>query len=277
MKTHHMPTRSLRVAIAALAFSAVAQAATIGYWRFEDSPGFLSDSSANANTLTNNSSVSQVASPFDNPVPQNGFANLDAASFSGSNYFSTAYQSSFNVGSAFTIEAYIRADDVSGTRVIAGQYDSEGATSGQRSWFFGVNSGQLRLSLSSGSENIATNSAFASALTTGTHYYVAAAYDEGAVTFYLQDLSGNSLLSNTQTNSLTSVNNVTSDFTIGAVINASSTGGTTQAFFGGTIDEVRFSNTTLSQSELLVIPEPSSIMLVVTAALAGLIVFRRRR
>lgn len=91
MPNYHIPRAVL--AGLALALAVPGHAATVAYWRFEDTPGFLNDSSGNNHTLTNNSSITQVATGFSNPVPKTGASNANAASFSGSNYLTTTNES----------------------------------------------------------------------------------------------------------------------------------------------------------------------------------------
>ncbi|MEX2382377.1 MAG: LamG-like jellyroll fold domain-containing protein [Opitutales bacterium] len=254
------------------------QAATIAYWRFEDSPGFLNDS-AGSNSLTNNGSVSQVTSPFSDPVPQTGAANAEAASFSGSNYLTGADNTAFT-SNQFTLEAYFTTGSVGGTstRVIAGHFGSGGSFTNEKSYAIAVNNSKLRLLL--GIDSGANTSNFeAFTLSDNANYYAAAAVDvtdtgSSAVTLYLQDLSTSTLqvFNSNRTGSggeVMSIYNAAAPFSIGAT-------STPSAEFTGTIDEVRFSNTKLAQSELLAIPEPGSLALMGVALLAGLAFLRRK-
>lgn len=240
-------------------------AATIAYWRFEDDPGFLVDSSGNGHTLTGSNGgqafpPSQVATTFPNPVPQNGLTNLEAARFTAAavnngNRLTTA-NTDF-LSTKFTIEMFINPTSIfANNSMLAGVLNASG---NQRAWgFFLTPAGQLQLALSStGLTGESITSTFSSAISAGNNYYVAVAVDladtsANGITFYLQDLSGEgSLLTNSQTHTVTSLFASTASFSLGSQ-------GSTGSTYNGTMDEVRYSNVVLSQGDLLAVPEPSS-------------------
>lgn len=259
------------------------EAATIGYWRFEgadNTSGFLADSSGNGLTLTESNTVTPVVSTFDNPIPQTGASNLQAASFNAaqSDRFSVSDNSAFAV-SDFTIEAYVNLSSATNgqTRTIASQ---EGGSSSNFSWAFSVtapDSGlgvrNLVLQISSNGTTLQPlDSNFQLAL--NTNYYVAVSVDisdtsTNGVTFYIKNLSTpSSLQSVGVAHTGTSLFNSTAAF----AISGNGRSGATN-FWDGTIDEVRFSNTALSSSELLVVPEPAVLPLL---AIAGMVLALRR-
>ncbi|MDF3131210.1 PEP-CTERM sorting domain-containing protein [Kiritimatiellaeota bacterium B1221] len=258
-------------------------AATILHYQFEDSPGFLNDSSGNNHSLSNSGSMSQVASPFTNPVPQTGDSNLEAAQNSGSAYLSTSDSASFT-SNTFTLEAFFHANNYGGssTLVIAGQFGSGGAYVDERSFAISTTSNKFRLLLSSTGSETAIYDDFT--LTNGHYYYAAASVDildsgDSAITFYLKDLTADTAL---QVVNKSKADKFTGNDTLsGPLFNsdapfsiaATGQGG---ANFVGTVDEVRLSNTRLSESELLVIPEPSSLLLL-SAAFGALLMFKRHR
>ncbi len=281
-----------------LAMSATANAASIGYYRFENG-SFLTDSSGNDNTLTVETSpinrtpveyalpVSGDGSDFFNPVPQNGLANGQAASFDGAgdngDRFRTNSNSAF-LSSTFTLELMFNANNLTNNQLLVGVFD---ASQDDRAWgLFLHTSGQLQLALSSDGANSSslfsnTGTASTGGTPTGltiaadTDYYAAVSVDlSGDVNFYLKNLTTNgSLLTSTFTSPLGSLHTDYSVFSIGAQGSNSGSG----SRFGGIIDEVRYSNTVLPQSELLVIPEPSTIVLFGLTGMAMLFIGRRSR
>lgn len=263
-----------------------AQAATIGYWRFENSSALGTDSSGNGLTLTNNSATS-VSTPFPNPIPQTGASNLLAADLERDNaqYLSVADSSLFAFQD-FTIESYIRLESTSSAnpQIIASQLNSN--TGVNAAWQFGISAssgssfGSTELFFQA-SSNGSTLTGFDSdwTISTGVKYYLAASVDFTAsdtkVTFYLQDLTnGGALQSKTVTSTaLTSLFNSTTNFAIGASYNS----GNAARFFDGAIDEVRLSNTALTQSALLTsVPEPSTYALLASLGVFAVVFLRRR-
>lgn len=258
-------------------------AAVIGYWRFENG-GFLTDSGTNGLTLSTTANAptqaaipgSGATSDFFNPIPQTGASNGSTATMvaNSSNAFTRADSAAFNVstGGAFTIEAMANASALGSTRTIASQW-----ANGQRSWNFSVMaSGALQLQISSDG-NSGTITSFVSGFTvvTGVDYYLAASFDISDTTtgvkFYFQDLTnGGALQTLSYAQSVTGIHNSTSAFSIGA------TNAGTSGFWGGNLDEVRFSNTALAQADLLAVPEPGAVALLGVTGL-GWMIFRRRK
>ncbi len=168
--------------VSALAFVALicaaqpaAQAATVGWWRFEGTgAAFTADSGPNALALSN-AGVVPVAQPgFDNPLPQTGQSNETAAALDGADRF-TAPPGAAAAAPRFTVETYVRLDALpSATQFLAGIFRSDNSN---RRWaLVVVSGGGLSLYLSSdGVANETVSSGLT--LTTNRSYYVAAALD----------------------------------------------------------------------------------------------------
>mgnify|MGYP001594005931 CR=1 FL=1 len=73
-----------------------------GYWKFDESSGNASDSTANANTLTNNGTATYVAAKINNGIDLNGTTQ----------YFSIAdaSQTGLDLTGAFTLAVWINTD-----------------------------------------------------------------------------------------------------------------------------------------------------------------------
>ena len=278
MKKYPAPIASAFVAaLTVIGLNLPVHAAIIAHWRFEASPGFLNDS-AGSNTLTNNGSVTQVASPFSDPVPQTGAANAHAASFNGTNYLTAADNAAFT-SQTFSLEAFFTTGDVSKTRVIAGHFGSGAPYANQRSYAIGMMDSKLMLFVGTSTGN-GTRNFELGVLNNNVNYYAAATVDfggSGDITLYLQDL--------TNSGPLQTANFLKTDG-VGGVLGANlfnssapfSIGSNAQggSLFDGIIDEVRFSNTKLGASELRIsIPEPSTLVLL-GPALGSAVLFGRR-
>jgi len=265
-----------------LGAASVSQAATLGYWRFESSPGFLSDSSGNDHTLTAVGSPTQgsiTGTDFPTTIPQTGAANASLAQTSNGNVFSLA--DPFNV-TDFTIEAFFAKNvQTTETQYFVSHWEASG---GQRNYAFGisgsngVNGGpanELFLLLSDdGASTSIINSGLTASLSTDS--YSGVSFDQSnqssGVTFYLQDLTGGSLQSSSAAHAITDLNEPTSTFRI-----ASFSGNSSTSVLQGEIDEVRISDTVLSSSQLLAVPEPSVAALALGGIGSLFLIGRRRR
>lgn len=288
MKTHRSPRLAIllpAIALLTLLASSLADAATLAYWRFEgDSSSFLNDSSGGNHTLsqTGTSNVGQTTladagSHFSNPIPQTGAANYALANYGTlqSRELGVAdtgnWMGAIAASGQFTLEAYVSPRlNLSDNVYILSQYSTAG---NQRSFAFGITAGtgELRMLLSDNGTSFTTFVTDGLALATDTDYYVAVSFDfSSGLTFYLQDLTNEgSLLSQSFSTTLTGVFDSTADVSVGGfqaiTINR----------WKGLIDEVRISDLAMGSSQLLIVPEPSSIFLLMSG-LAGIGLLRRR-
>jgi hypothetical protein len=270
---------SLLLILGSVLSPSILEAATIGYWRFENSPGFLSDSSGNGNTLTVNGTVAQAALPsgirgasFPNPIPSSNLTNNFAADFAGtSDYLSDSALASTPTAN-FTVESLVHWENSANNNesfsdIIVSTRDASSnigfflqiRTDG----FNGTNpNGELFLSFNDGTANRFVNSGF-SPLSNTDYYFAAAANMSGGIaTFYVKDLTNNGALQtiNVPHSGLGGLNSAN-------ILEIGSSAISVDGFdFDGLIDEVRISNTYLTANQLLiapppVAPEPSSLSL----------------
>lgn len=270
------------------------QAATIGYWRFEDDPGFLQDSSGNGRhitggPLTEGTHQSPIpgsgdGSSFPTTIPSTFQPNAFLANAAASRYGTVADDNAFTPG-AFTIEAILNRDTSSSFRMFMAHWGSGTA----RAWGVGMpNSGNLdRLTLFLGN---ATGTAFttfqapssAFDLALDKDYYVAVSWDgsqtgvgNNGINFYLKNLTDDTALITASLDHLISVlHNSNQPITIAANTSIG------QNPWVGLVDEVRFSDSVLTIDELLItegfVPEPSTLTLL-GAGLLGMNGRRRKR
>jgi hypothetical protein len=250
-----MKTCALATAMLLILQAGSSAADTIHYWQFEDSPGLLEDSVGLA-TLSAFGSGLQVTLPesgrgssFDVVVE----GTTSAVDVGSTRYLTTGH---FTL-TDFTVEVLAHADTLTGSfgNTLAGAADAQQNTA--IGWILQVRytgiQRELALILCNGSSCELNFSGIPVA--TGKDYFLAAAVDldGGETTFYVQTLTdGGPLQSEPVSYSTTSLN-APANFAIGATGNGN-------LFFDGLIDEVRISNTTLSEQQLL-IPEPSVIHL----------------
>lgn len=266
----------------ALAMGATAQAATIGYWRFEGD-NFLADSSGNGNTLTATSpapdqAVNGAVASFGTTIPQTGATNANVVSMNlstqNSNFSRAESADNFNVSSTgLTFETYFRKTaNTSGTQYFASQ---NSATSSGRSWGIGVlgtsvsaDNNKVFFVLSpTGAANTVFNTSFV--ISNDTDYYLAWTYvpSTGTAKVYLKQVGDELGSPQTISTGLTALNNSSVSLRIGAVGDSS---GNPTGRFRGYLDEVRLSSGILPTSEFLAVPEPASAMLIGSAfALLG--------
>lgn len=246
------------------------QAGTVGYWRFE-SGSVTSDSSGNALTLTPVSTgpvsyalpASGAGMYFPESLPQTGSINNYAvqgpgtnASFVG-NYYTAVDNAAMAPATGITVEAYV---NLAATDANAKLIATQGGNNTNGAWAFLITGeGSSR-----GSRNLLfqwTNTAgtWGTGLETidsdlvlevGHDYYVACAVNfsdttTNGVVFYLQDLTAGTAM---QVVTRTHANAGMYDSVVACSIGASVGGG---MGWLGTIDEVRWSNLQLKQSQLL--------------------------
>lgn len=286
-------TKCITAAIACAACVATVHASTVAYWRFEGSatinpsdPGnFLYDSSGNGNNLqqTGSSTVTQIASPFLNPVPQTQAANDFAAQIAGPFNDGISSNTQPTISDQVTIEAFFSPDALFGrTSYLFGYGASTGVD--DRSIALGIadNNGTgsaaantLFLLVSDDGDNNVLVASGLPEIEIGKLYYVAATYDAtiaGGInnaSFRFDNLTDGGTFSSTGSSGLVGLHQPTSpssSLNIGALWNGAND-------LDGLIDEVRFTSGLLSSSELLIFPEPGTAALAIVGA--SMVMYRR--
>lgn len=235
------------------------RAEVVGWWRFEDEPGFTADSSGNGFDLSSEGDAPfQVPAEkgFHNPLPQTEDANLKAAHFNGAGNFYITNKKAFNFAQHLTVEAYFHVDSwPESVGVLAGQF---ACTLHQQSWFFGIrDNGELMFRVSSiGNAFASYSSDVEELIEPGKDYYAAVVFN-GAATqcmFYLKNLTDGSDLMQSVTNNInvSALFNSPANLNIGSVVDASTAPGDVRLYFNGRIDELRISDTSLVPEQFLI-------------------------
>jgi len=266
---------------------ATAAAETVAYWRFEndllDISGHGNDASATGTTFS--------ADVFGSPVPQNGFTNLqslqlanDAGNVEAVDYLTVPHDASLNIATGgFTLEAWVQLDDfaVGDTRrYYVAQKKDIGDKDGLASYSFIARMGniadaadeqKLALELGDGVGPDGTIQRIVSDLLINDdqwhHVSVALHGTTGDVRFTLDD----QVDLHAAAVNLANLHDNTDDLYIGAHPTPPNPKGTTVNHgFAGGIDELRISNTYLTESQLLAaVPEPSAVTLAAAGAALG--------
>ncbi len=267
-----------RFQIAALSFFAIVllgagpvSAATVGWWRFEDDPGYLKDS-ANDLALTTSGDPQHVSLPdngrgqgFIDATPLNPTAK--AADLDGNDSFNVSDAKLRNLQD-FTAEAFVHIDTINSdgerdTVVSMWKTDTD-----DRKFRFELDNGTLRAPVAEDGDGVPAEGVTSDlSVTEGQDWYVAVAMDisdagEGGTVFYAKNLSsdGPLLVDDDETRTVTSLFTPApgTPFEIGRAQSA-------HRDPDGLFDEVRVSDSQLSQNELLIntlrIPEPASALL----------------
>lgn len=264
--------------------TAQSHASVLAYWRFEGSTSasYLADSSGNGYNLSNTGTTITTTAPasgFGSNIDEPGVGVLSndqsAVLSTSATKLTVAAQSAFNTN-IMTVEAMVNLTDMSKTTTILGQNTNGTATNG--GWGFFVSSGvssslglsRLCYTFSNGTTWVTVNSGVT--LSLNNSYYLAVAVDAlaGAATFFVQDLTaGTDLDSYTKTFTASEIADSTAPLYVG--------GSASYNYYTGTIDEVRFSNTALSESGLLsVVPEPASYAMLMGGIFFGFFLIRRK-
>lgn len=214
---------------------AVAASVPEGYWNFEETPGFLADSSPNGHTLAS-SGVTALAT--------GGPGAGQAAEFGGSQRLMVPDSAAWS-SPRFTIEAYFRPTAVStgATQVIACHHNN---TANQRGWHLAEAGSKLRFAKSVNGSSLVSVDEFT--LVAGHDYYAAAIFDgvAGTVRMVLKDRTTETPPESELRTVATGIFDADSPFAIGST--GTETGGS--SFFKGAIDGVRFTTTVLSTEDL---------------------------
>ena len=283
--------------------ASLSQATTIAYWRFE-SGGFTTDSSGNGHPLTqvNSSLLAQSSIPgsgptsaFPNPIPQTSAANaysaqrLISGDSSTAGYFTAPDDNAFTTNT-LTLECFVNFSYRStALGFVAGHFQGSG---NHRSYALvvrgtdagaGFNANEFGAVLSqdgtsSSNPNLYRTIGSGFTIENDIDYYLAIVVDLSApsaadryVRFYLKDLTNNGPLQTSVVSDigLTSLNNPSIPFSLGAQGD-----GSARTAWSGYLDEVRLSGVALTQDQLLIIPEPGTVVLL---GVSGLLLAIRRR
>lgn len=284
------------VAVNILAGCSSLFADTVGYWRFEND--YL-DSSGNGyhlsvggddKTVTLGQGTPNFGIDFWNPIPKTGAANTEmfySANFTTS-YGMTTSSVSVPTSGTMTVETLfnLRTPDYG---------------AGSDVWMVSQWAGSSTIwglvAEVGGSETfrfIYKNSSFGSIIVDSgiawvedKDFYVAASVDLGdsvktnnSVTFYIQNLTDNTALQTvtvTQSVDLVALDQIAAATADVIAVGAQSNGRGADNYLGY-YDEVRISNTALTQAELLVsVPEPMSSAVIVSLCAVSIAFLRRRR
>ncbi|MDF3128124.1 PEP-CTERM sorting domain-containing protein [Kiritimatiellaeota bacterium B1221] len=272
--------------IGLLSIIATSQAATVAYWRFE---GDYTDSSGAGNNLTPGNSgtgssiVTTTGMDFFDPVPQTSAANTQTynksrtASENTSGYALTT--NNVNLGANFTVESMFNVNSKSTSHDIflINQWNNAGTPLWSIYLETADGSEQIRFVYKNGSTSTFVDSGFS--YDTNTDYYLGMTVDmddtttnaNNSVSFYLKNLE-TGIVQQTLKSNYADMKTGSSKIAIGGRVDF----GYNSENMSGQIDEVRISDSLLSTSELLVIPEPSTLVLVGITGIA-LLMFRKRK
>lgn len=241
------------------------------YWRFESNPHYVSDQHGNI-TLVESTDATKRPTQVVRPAAGAGSAFPDFDNDYGTNsqalkfevaktqYFTAFDNALFTSGTngQFTLEACVNlsSTDSGGTARIIAAHGGYHAT--DMGWVLlataessgrGARNLLLQTSQSGASSTLDTMDSDLQ-LQLGVDYYVAVVFNPldtsaAGATFYLKDLTNNGPLQKVQKNhSFTSLWSSGQSFTIGS--------GSYTAYWDGLIDEVRFTNRLLGESDLLI-------------------------
>lgn len=186
---------------------------------------------------------------YSSDTPSGGGMSLD---FDGSDDY-VRLTTGFSYGSAFTVEAWIKADAVDGQRIIFDDYGNPGVV-------LAVLAGEIQFSVSTTADPGPGITVMGGTVPTGTWVHVAGIYDGAELRTYFNTVwtgdsgatSGN-VIDNTTTSSALGSDNIS----------------TTALNFDGRIDDFRIWDRALDPSELAAsLPEPGAGVLLMAAAFA---------
>lgn len=243
----------------------ISDAATVSYWDFEEGSSGSTPSGAGVITDTVGTSNGTPAGTFAysssvpvSTIPLTGAPNTLSLAFDGASVVESPSPAFMNVaGAAFTVEFWMRRDSTppSGQELLVDKSHGFGDSTG---WFFQSNGTTIGFGIGNGSSFPGVASTVG--LFDNAWHHLAGTYDGNIVEFFVDGVSQGTIIAGTSAAN-------TRDIEFGRARN----GG---RFFNGDLDEVRISNTVLTPSEFLIVPEPStSVLLLICSALG----FVRRR
>ena len=188
----------------------------VAYYKMDSN---FNDSSGNGLNLTATGTPADVTGKFGN-----------AKQFDNSAMWATSSSASFAFSSAMSISGWIKLDTINQYSYIASRRISAG---GDKGWWFGVDSAN-KLNMFCAGVGVATTT---QTLTTGVWYHVAGVYDGATVKAYINAVPAS--IAGTG-----NIGNPTTSMYVGANSN------NTAERFPGTIDDLAFFSTALSQAEI---------------------------
>jgi hypothetical protein len=250
-------------------FSQASNAAVTNYWRFEE--GTAGSTAMGVSTIidsvggihgTPDGTLSYLGLVPVSVIPATSAPNIVSLEFDGSSSVVTTPSPAFmNVaGAAFTVEFWMRSDGPvgSGQELLVDKSHGFGDNSG---WFFQTGNGNGLIAFGIGNGSSFPGVGSSADLYDSSWHHIAGTYDGNEIELFVDGTSQGTIVAGTS-----AVN--TRDLEFGRARN----GG---RFFGGDLDEIRISNTVLTPSEFLNVPEPSAFLLTLFSSVA--LVVRRRR
>jgi len=247
------------------ALSNSADADVIGYWRFEG--GIDGSTAAGADTILDSASTNH-GTPFGDPVftsdvptssiPLTGDTNSLSLDFDGTgDTVLIGTDAALNSAAPFTVEFWMNSSDASsGQKLLVDKSHGFGDSTG---WFFQTGGiGQIGFGFGNGGAFPGTGST--TNFFDGNWHHIAGTYDGSTIELFVDGISQGTEMAGTYVSN-------TRDIRIGSARNNG-------RFFNGQIDEVRISDSVLSPSQFLSVPEPSSASIVAFATIG---LFSRRR
>lgn len=242
-----------------------AQAATVGYWRFEE--GSSDTLAAGTNSILDQTANSNDGTPYGdpfyridvpaNPVPLTGDTNSLSLELNGNDYVSIPHSTSLDLTDAFTVEFWMKGSISQPSHLYLVIDKSHGWTD-STGWVFQGESSTGRLGFAVGNGGTTYNN-FAgvgsiTSLLDDTWHHIAGTFDSTdtgqEIKLYIDGvLDGTSASGPFATN--------TRNINIGASWGP----GSFQRFFNGSVDEIRISDAVLTPSEFLIAPIPATFPL----------------
>ncbi|MES2474325.1 MAG: LamG-like jellyroll fold domain-containing protein [Verrucomicrobiota bacterium] len=280
------PLKHVLTLVALAAIPTLSHAGTVAYWNFDEGTAGQSFANNSADDLSGNGNAILGFNTQYAPIYSTSTASGSGLSLETENGFAPGSLGDGYTGGApvnawspqqWTIEVTVALDNVGGWKTVLGRDGS--SFGGPLSDFYlqradATNSWRVDFS-TVGNQRVTINSTMAPVA--GTYYQLAVTSDGSNARFFVNDLSGNA----GYVESGTAVP-LTGDAAQNALASNGAAWTLGRGWFGGgfvdningRIDNVRFSDTALSSSEFLAVPEPSSALI---GGLGLLCILRRRR